>query len=142
MKLWCGNAAPRSSGDGQTAIASSAALIAGQGSLGEHAELCFLDADGSAGEVVTLLPYKEFAADYLLVDDACGRKAAKINRIKTTGSIGVPRQARCAGLIPAVEPLPNRIAHSPVIMSKNLLKTVLASADELGLNAPDLLFCL
>ena len=48
---------------------------------------------------------KEIAADYLLVDDKRGRKVAKINQIKTIGSMGVLLQAKRAGLIPAVAPL-------------------------------------
>ncbi len=128
MKSWCGNAAPQSSSGGQAGIASSAALIAGQGSLGEHESICFLDA--GVGDVVAMLRYKEFAADCLLVDETRGRKAAKINQIKRTGSMGLQLQAKCADLIPAVAPLSNRIVPSPVFVSKYLLKTVLELADE------------
>jgi len=38
------------------------------------------------------------------VDDKRGRKVAKINQIKTIGSLGVLLQAKRAGLIPKVDP--------------------------------------
>ena len=90
----------------------------------------YLDAFADAGETEAMLLYKEIAADYLLVDDKRGRKVAKINQIKTIGSMGVLLQAKRAGLISAVAPLLSRIAQSPVFMNKDLLKIVLELADE------------
>jgi predicted nucleic acid-binding protein len=90
----------------------------------------YLDAFADAGETAAMLLYKEIAADYLLVDDKRGRKVAKINQIKTVGSLGVLLQAKRAGLIPAVAPLLNQIAKSAVFMNKDLLRTVLELADE------------
>ncbi len=90
----------------------------------------FLDAFADAGETQAMLLYKELAADYLLIDDKRGRKVAKINQIKTVGSLGVLLQAKRAGLISRVAPLIEQIAASPVFMSESLIQTVLDLADE------------
>lgn len=90
----------------------------------------FLDAFADAGETAAMLLYKEMDADYLLIDDKRGRKVAKINHIKTIGSLGVLLQAKRAGLIPVVAPLLRLIAASPVFMSDELVQTVLDLAGE------------
>jgi len=90
----------------------------------------YLDAFADAGETQAMLLYKEVDADYLLIDDKRGRTVAKINQIKTIGSLGVLLQAKRAGLVPRVAPLIAQIAASPVFMSENLIQTVLELADE------------
>ena len=90
----------------------------------------FLDAFADAGETAAMLLYKEMAADYLLIDDKRGRKVAKINQIKTIGSLGVLLQAKRAGLIPVVLPLLKLIATSPVFISDELFRTVRDLAGE------------
>jgi predicted nucleic acid-binding protein len=90
----------------------------------------YLDAFADAGETQAMLLYKEVAADYLLIDDRRGRKVAKINQIKTVGSLGVLLQAKRAGLIPLVAPLIEQIAASPIFISENLMQTVLELAGE------------
>lgn len=90
----------------------------------------FLDAFADAGETAAMLLYKELAADYLLIDDKRGRKVAKINQIRTIGSLGVLLQAKRVGLIPAVAPLLRQIAASPVFIGADLLQTVLDLAGE------------
>lgn len=90
----------------------------------------YLDAFADAGETEAMLLYKEVAADYLLIDDKRGRKVAKINQIKTVGSLGVLLLAKRAGLIPRVAPLIEQIAASPVFMSAGLIQTVLELAGE------------
>lgn len=90
----------------------------------------YLDAFADAGETQAMLLYKEVTADYLLIDDRRGRKVAKINQIKTVGSLGVLLQAKRAGLISCVAPLIEQIAASPIFMSENLIQTVLELAGE------------
>jgi len=90
----------------------------------------YLDAFADAGETQAMLLYKEVTADYLLIDDRRGRKVAKINQIKTVGSMGVLLQAKRAGLITRVAPLIEQIAASPIFMSENLIQTVLELAGE------------
>jgi len=77
-----------------------------------------------------MLLYKEVAADYLLIDDKRGRKVAKINQIKTVGSLGVLLQAKRAGLIPQIAPLIEQITANPVFMGAGLIQTVLELAGE------------
>jgi len=90
----------------------------------------YLDAYADAGETQAMLLYKEVAADYLLIDDRRGRKVAKINQIKTVGSLGILLQAKRAGLIPKVAPLIRQITNSPIFISENLIQTVLELAGE------------
>ena len=90
----------------------------------------YLDAFADAGETQAMLLYKEVAADYLLIDDKRGRKVAKINQIKTVGSLGVLLQAKRMGLIPRVAPLIEQIVASSVFMSEILIQTVLELAGE------------
>lgn len=92
----------------------------------------YLDAFADVGEIQAMLLYKEVAADYLLIDDRRGRKVAKINQIKTVGSLGVLLQAKRIGLIPRVAPLVEQIAASSVFMSENLIQAVLELASEIG----------
>ena len=90
----------------------------------------YLDAFADAGETQAMLLYKEVAADYLLIDDKRGRKVAKINQIKTVGSLGVLLQAKRAGLIPCVATLLQQISDSSVFISASLMQTVLELAGE------------
>ena len=91
----------------------------------------YLDAFADLGETQAMLLYKEIDADYLLIDDKRGRNIAKINKIKTIGSLGVLLQAKRAGLIPCVAPLLEIIAASPVFISESLIRIVLELANEL-----------
>jgi predicted nucleic acid-binding protein len=90
----------------------------------------FLDAFADAGETAAMLLYKELGADYLLIDDKRGRKVARINQIKTIGSLGVLLQAKRTGLVPAVAPLLEQIAESLVFLGPDLVRLVLELAGE------------
>jgi len=91
----------------------------------------YLDAFADAGETQAMLLYKAVTADYLLIDDRRGRKVAKINKIKTVGSMGVLLQAKRAGIISHVAPLIEQISASPIFMSENLVQIVLELAGEI-----------
>ena len=90
----------------------------------------YLDAYADLGETQAMLLFKQLSADYLLIDDKRGRKVATINQIKTVGSLGVLLQAKRSGLIPAIAPLLQQIAESPVFISTKLIRTVLELAGE------------
>lgn len=92
----------------------------------------YLDAYADAGETQAMLLYKQVSANYLLIDDKRGRKVAKINRIKTIGSLSVLLQAKRVGLISCVAPLILQIAASPVFVGEQLIQTVLELAGEAG----------
>lgn len=94
----------------------------------------YLDSFADAGETAAMVLYKEVAADFLLIDDKRGRKVAKINQIKTIGSLGVLLQAKRLGLIPLIAPLLEQISASPVFMGADLIKTVLELAGEPNLH--------
>ena len=90
----------------------------------------YLDSFADAGETAAMILYKEVAADFLLIDDKRGRKVAKINQIKTIGSLGVLLQAKRLGLIPLIAPLLEQISASPVFIGADLIRTVLELAGE------------
>lgn len=90
----------------------------------------YLDAFADAGETQAMLLYKAIDADYLLIDDKRGRRVAKINQIKTIGSLGVLLQAKRTGLISNIAPLIKQIESSPLFMSESLIQSVLELAGE------------
>jgi len=90
----------------------------------------YLDAFADAGETQAMLLYKAVTADYLLIDDRRGRKVAKINQIKTVGSMGVLLQAKRAGIVSHIAPLIEQISASPIFISENLIQTMLELAGE------------
>lgn len=96
----------------------------------DMAQFVYLDAFADQGETQAMLLYKQVAADFLLIDDKRGRKVAKINQIKTIGSLGVLLQAKRSGLIHAVAPLIHQISASPVFISADLIHSVLELAGE------------
>lgn len=91
----------------------------------------YLDAFADAGETQAMLLYKEADANYLLIDDKRGRKVAKINQIRTVGSLGVLLQAKQMGLLPSIKPMLDQIASSPIFISESLITIVLELAGEL-----------
>lgn len=93
-------------------------------------QFVYLDAFADVGETQAMLLYKQTAADYLLIDDQRGRKVAKINQIKTIGSMGVLLQAKQAGLIPCIAPLIKKLSTSSIYMSETLIQTLLELANE------------
>jgi predicted nucleic acid-binding protein len=90
----------------------------------------FLDAFADAGETEAMLLYKQISAYKMLIDDSRGRKVAKINNIKTIGSLGVLLSAKKAGLIPAITPFIDLLAVSQIYISPSLIQTVLSLAGE------------
>jgi len=90
----------------------------------------YLDAFADVGETQAMILYKQMDADFLLIDDKRGRKVARLNHIKTIGSLGVLIQAKRKGLIQVVAPRLALIAASPVFVSEQLIQSVLEMAGE------------
>jgi predicted nucleic acid-binding protein len=74
--------------------------------------------------------YKQMLADKLLIDDQRGRAIAKMNSIETIGSLGVLLIAKQQGLIHEITPLLLKLNNSDIYLSKALINTVLALANE------------
>jgi len=91
-----------------------------------------LNAFADAGETYALRHYKEVAGEYLLMDDGCGRKVAKINYIRTAGSLGISLQAKYASLGPCVASRIEPIANRPVFLSEVSVQIALALGGETG----------
>lgn len=90
----------------------------------------FLDGFADAGETEAMILYKKINADRLLIDDQRGRNVAKINHIETIGSVGVLLVAKQRGLIDQIAPLLHQLDQSDIYLSKQLIATVLALANE------------
>jgi uncharacterized protein len=83
------------------------------------------------GELETIALYKQIAADLLLIDDARAKKAAYINNVEVMGSLGVLLLAKQQGLLPALNPLLNKLRDSDIFISDDLLERILILANEL-----------
>jgi predicted nucleic acid-binding protein len=90
----------------------------------------YLDGFADAGETEAMVLYKQMLADKLLIDDQRGRAIAKMNSIETIGSLGVFLIAKQQGLIHEITPLLLKLNNSDIYLSKALINTVLALANE------------
>jgi predicted nucleic acid-binding protein len=84
--------------------------------------------DKGEAEAITL--YLEKSADYLLIDEKKGRKAAIENGIKVIGSLGILVMAKRTGLIQSIKPSLDILHLSSVRVSDILYDQVLKMADE------------
>ncbi|AHF02240.1 hypothetical protein THIAE_04670 [Thiomicrospira aerophila AL3] len=76
----------------------SAYLIDKRIELDSH-NIILLDAYSDAGEISSMVLFKQLQADRLLIDDARGRKVAAVNQIPVIGSMGVLVLAKRKGFI-------------------------------------------
>lgn len=90
----------------------------------------YLDGNADVGETEAMQLYKQESADKLLIDDKRGKIIAKINGIRTIGSLGILLSAKQAGLISKIKPLVEDIASSRIYINHSLIETVLKLADE------------
>lgn len=89
--------------------------------------LSFLD----QGESKAILLAKELQADWLLIDERLGQKAASERGIRTIGLLGVLRKAKQQGLIPVIRPLLDRLRNEVGFwFSDKLYQEVLQSVGE------------
>jgi len=82
------------------------------------------------GELEAMALYRAIHADLLLIDDRRARAVAKVNDIKTVGSLGVLLLAKQRGLIPEIRPLVKRIQNSPIHLGDRIIAEVLRLVDE------------
>jgi hypothetical protein len=74
--------------------------------------------------------YRQIDADLLLIDDRRARAIARLNEIRTVGSLGVLLFARRSGRVPELRPLIEMIQQSEIHLGKRLAEEVLRLADE------------
>ena len=75
------------------------------------------------GELEAIALYKAVNADFLIIDDKVARKAAVINNIKITGSIGILLFAKKKGYIKTLSPCIKSLKRSNIIISESLIET-------------------
>ncbi len=84
--------------------------------------------DLGESEAITL--YKDYKADYLLIDDKKARSIAEEFGIKCIGTIGVLIAARKNGLIKELRPLFHTFLNNKRFYSKSLLNRILLEFNE------------
>ena len=106
------------------------AYLLGKVKQADMASYVYLDAYADTGETEAMMLYKQTSADKLLIDDKRGRKIARINNIRTIGSLGVLLSAKRAGLITELGPSLVKLQDSQIFISPSLVATVLEIAGE------------
>ncbi len=82
------------------------------------------------GELEAMALYKAIDADFLIIDDKLARKAAVINNIKITGSLGILLFAKKKGYIKTLGPCIENLKRSNIRISESLIQRVLQEANE------------
>jgi predicted nucleic acid-binding protein len=83
-----------------------------------------------SGEMEAMALYKKLNADWLLIDDEKARKAARFNKIKVIGSLGVLLLAKEKNLIQKIRPYVDQIQDSNIYYSEKILQEVFILANE------------
>jgi predicted nucleic acid-binding protein len=86
-----------------------------------------------AGEIAALSLAVERKAEAVLMDELAGRAAAAALGLRTTGLLGILREAKERALIPAVAPLLDRLEKEAQFwISASLRRMVLKAAGEIS----------
>lgn len=84
------------------------------------------------GESEAIVLAKELAANYLIMDEALGRKVAEAEGLKVIGVLGILRDAKSMGIIPAVRPVIDELRTvAKFRISESLVHLILTEAGEL-----------
>lgn len=78
-----------------------------------------------AGEREAILLTEQLGTDLLITDDATARRAASARDIRSTGTLGVLKEARGQGLIPAVVPFLLELRRRGQWFSEELIQATL-----------------
>jgi predicted nucleic acid-binding protein len=66
----------------------------------------------------------------LILDDALGRRIARLNGLTCTGTLGVLIKAKERGLLPQVSPVIEELRRTTIYLTPALIKNVLEEAGE------------
>src|SRR3954463_12819312 len=64
----------------------------------------------------------------LILDDALGRRIARLNRLTYTGTLGILVKAKEQGLLPSVSPVVEALRSTTMYLTESLIETVLREA--------------
>lgn len=76
----------------------------------------------------------QFALDnqiaLVCIDESAGRRVARLNELKLTGSIGILLKAKSQGYINEIKPLINKMMRQGIFLSSNVITIALREAKE------------
>jgi predicted nucleic acid-binding protein len=86
--------------------------------------------DLGAGESEAIALALSHPGSLLVLDDALGRRIARLNRIQYTGTLGILVKAKQRGLLPSVSPVLNELQKTNMWLSRELVSWVLRESGE------------
>lgn len=87
--------------------------------------------DLGAGEAEAIALALSSLGSLLILDDALGRRIARLNKIRCTGTLGVLVKAKQAGLLPLVAPVLEALQGTTMWIRPHLIQWALREAGEL-----------
>lgn len=86
--------------------------------------------DLGAGEAEAIALALSYPVRLLVLDDALGRRIARLNGIQCTGTLGVLVKSKQKGLLPRVAPILEALQRTSMWLSRELVAWVLREAGE------------
>ncbi|MBW8878374.1 MAG: DUF3368 domain-containing protein [Acidobacteria bacterium] len=86
--------------------------------------------DLGAGEAEAIALALAAPGSLLILDDALGRRIARLNSLTCTGTLGVLIKAKQQGLLPLVSPVIEELRHTTMYLPPLLIRNVLKEAGE------------
>jgi predicted nucleic acid-binding protein len=86
--------------------------------------------DLGAGEAEAIALALSYPGSLLILDDALGRRIARLNRIQYTGTLGILVKAKQKGFLPHVAPVLEALQKTNMWLSRELVDWVLRDSGE------------